>query len=456
MNLKVLKNKGGAIIAENPKTAFWTIVATAGTGIVGIFVYKYKKKYDREKATREKLVDAECNVLTTAARTACKMMEHACNHIPDVKGVREDLKATMDELKSLRDELGIVYKFNGDDESVTYGSDIVYHGRSSTDLFNHTHTDKSKWIVEGYMKVNMINFIVAGGGVGKSNLMTQIAFAVAKGIRPEFLPPESHNSVRLHVVYYRLEDFDDELEGKYGHGEVFKESGIEWFLPEDLPENNLAGFIRHLKSLAAKWPEDTLVCIDPATKLDGYKHADFIKGVEDAMRIAKAKITPLASIHLDEIEDWKYLSLNNIKGGDKALQLAGSVTALRRERTDENFRFLQCLKDPKGSPKPFGGKVLVCKSIEEKVDDNNKYLHYVYDSVKPEGHARPLKPKAEVRGKSTEACFEKPSAPNQKVTPEMEQTIKDMLNSGMRPKAIGKKLGLSDKTIRRHKKQWDI
>ena len=141
MKLKVLKNKGGAIIAENPKTAFWTIVATAGTGIVGIFVYKYKKKYDREKATREKLVDAECNVLTTAARTACKMMEHACNHIPDVKGVREDLKATMDELKSLRDELGIVYKFNGDDESVTYGSDIVYQGRSSTDLFNHTHTD---------------------------------------------------------------------------------------------------------------------------------------------------------------------------------------------------------------------------------------------------------------------------------------------------------------------------
>ena len=138
--------------------------------------------------------------------------------------------------------------------------------------------------------------------------------------------------------------------GKYGDGKVFNVSSIKWFLPHDLQEFSLNGFIDHLKSLAETLTEDSLVCIDPATKLDGYKHSEFIKGVEDAKAIANERgfiLTPVATIHLDEIEDWKYLSLNHIKGGDKAHQLAGSITAIRRERTDDNHRFLQCLKDPK-------------------------------------------------------------------------------------------------------------
>ena len=86
------------------------------------------------------------------------------------------------------------------------------------------------------------------------------------------------------------------------------------------------------------------------------------------MAIAKKRnvtMTIVASAHIDEIKDWTLLSNCDIQGGDTGLQQAGSVTAIRRERTNlEQFRFLQSLKEPKGSPKPFNGDVLVCKKVE--------------------------------------------------------------------------------------------
>ena len=320
-------------------------------------------------------------------------------------------------------------------------SGINLQGSSSDDLFSRPSTDDdSKWVVCGYMKVGQVNLIVAGGGVGKTIIMVQIALAVAKGTRPEFLPDECCASVKLPVFYYRLEDFSDELAGKYGKGKVFNGSSITWFLPRDLKEFSLNGFIEHLKTLAERLTEDSLVCIDPATKLGGYKHSEFIKGVEDAKAIANERgfiLTPVATIHLDEIEDWKYLSLNNIKGGDKALQLAGSVTAIRRERTDLDHRFLQSLKEPKGSPKPFYGNVLVCKAVEEELDENNRYLHYEFECIKEETLARPEKPKAQADDKEYDSVPPKPSTPpNQKITPEILKIIQEGLRKGMKVKDI--------------------
>lgn len=121
------------------------------------------------------------------------------------------------------------------------------HGISSEELFNRQPTERSKWIVDGYMKVGLINLLVAGSGVGKSILMMQIALATAKGVRPEFLPDTSCASVMLKVYYYRLEDFADELEGKYDSGNEFKGFGITWYLPEDLPQFSLEGLLEHLK-----------------------------------------------------------------------------------------------------------------------------------------------------------------------------------------------------------------
>ena len=134
----------------------------------------------------------------------------------------------------------------------------------------------------------------------------------------------------------------------------------------------------------------------------------------------------------------------DIKGGDKGLQQAGSVTALRRERTNvEEYRFLQCLKEPKGSPKPFNGDVLVMRKVHEQLDDSNKQLYYQYDSIKPEVQARPEKPKVQTDGvSSTEASSEAPMAPNQKATPEVARKIEEMLARGMSANKIASKLRL--------------
>lgn len=341
-------------------------------------------------------------------------------------------------------------------------------GITSDELFGRKPSGPTKWLVHGYMKPGLVNLLVGGSSVAKSVFMCQSALAVIRGSRPEFLPEDCSESLKQPVIYYRLEDFEDELQGKYGDGKIFRETDIHWFLPKDLPYYTLAGFLTHLKALAKQIEEDTVVFIDPATKLDGYKHKTFIKGVEEAMRIAKKRghnLTPVASIHLDEIKDWLVLSNCDITGGDKAIQQAGSVTALRKERTGEEYRYLQCLKEPKGSPKPFNGEVLVMKMVDAQLDESNHYLHYEYCTTKPEPQARPLKPKAvvppddsptPVKSASTTGQvvnLVKPVAPNQKITPEIEEKMKEMFEQGIKPSVIARKLLLAEKTIRRKKKQ---
>lgn len=356
-----------ALIAKNPKTLFWSLLGILGMTVIGCGRYWYNKKQETksdlikaieegEIAARNKRVDTECDIMTTAAKTACKMMEQATSLSPDVMALKEELVSAKNEISEVKERLTKVGN-TGPLDMISSNENGNYDGCSSTTLFNRQRS-VCNWLVDKYMKVGQINLIVAGAGVGKSNLATMIAVAISKGVCPEFLPQNSKPSPKLPCVYYRLEDFDDELEGKYGKGEVFAGCNIRWFLPEDISEFNLNGFIAHLKEVASRMTEDIAVLIDPATKFGDYTHKEFVKGVEEAMRIAKSNghtLTPVASIHLDEIKDWTCLSLENIKGGDKAVQLAGSVIAFRKERTGEKFRFIQCLKEPKGSAMPFNG-----------------------------------------------------------------------------------------------------
>lgn len=427
-------------VIHDRKTAVCTLVTFAGIGIICITAYWCKSRIKVIESIRIKNNETDNKIRYEEAKTKCKMKVMAASQTSEVK----DDPATVQSSEQ------------DDNASASGGTDL--NADSSADLFNRSSGgDNSKWIVDGYMRVGLVNLLVAGASMGKSNFMTQIALAVAKGEKLEFLPEECSPSVKLPVVYYRLEDFTGELEGKYGKGQVFNGAGIKWYMSKHFSQNNLTGFIEHLRDFASTLTEDTLVCIDPATKLDGYKHSAFIKGVEEAMEIAQSKgfvLTILASIHLDEIPDWKYLSLDKIKGGDQAIQKAGSVTAIRKERNGDDYRFLQCLKEPKGSPKPFDGDVLVMKKVHKQLNECNKYLHYEFDSIKPEAIARPEKTKPQ-QGKNTDVP--KPSsAPNQKITPKIEMIIREDLSKGMKPKVIVKdikrrtKVKLSDDYLRKY------
>ena len=494
--MKKIWRKGCMLIADNPKTTFWSVV---GTGLVlGIkhYFFKKEKKVETEcdinKTTREneneilkKHVDTECDILKKVSDTACEVFKQAASVAPDMKELKEDLKATAEELRAVKEELKAtkegftqVNPPMTEENPTQCASGNEFKGRSSADLFKQSYTSTGKWIVDCYMKVGLINLLVASSSKGKSIALTDIARAVDKGVRPAFLPDTCCASVKQIVKYYRLEDFTDELTGKYGEGKVLKESGIEWFLPEDLSEKSLDAFIDHLKGVVGTLTEDATIFVDPATKLSGYKHEAFIKGVEEAMEAAKRRgitLSVVASIHHDEISDWTPLTAETIKGGDKGIQQAGSVTALRNERTGNEYRLFQCLKEPKGSRTPFNGNVVVCKIVSENIDENNKNTYLQYVDVKQEVEARPMKPKVQSANTGTSAAVTTvtPSvgtfpitatdgadaatpkaAPNQKVTPEMEEKMKEMVAKGMKPGKIAKKMNVTPRTVSRYIKVW--
>lgn len=464
-----LKQKSSEFIADNPKTVFWTLALSAGSAV--FFVMKHvivknaatkndlvKIIQDGEVKARNKRNDTECDVLRTAAQTACKIMEQATAVAPELKNLKNEIISIKQELKAKKNAPECVCT-NSTDSIAEAGvvAEPDYEGISSSELFSPlVGNDNSPWIVDGYMKEGLINFLVAGAGVGKSIMMVQIALAVAKGQRPEFLPDGCSASNKKDVVFYRLEDFPNELQGKYGDGLALKDSDIKWFLPAHLSESSLEGFITHLNGMAEKLTEDTVVFIDPATKLSGYKHKGFISGLEEAQNKAKSRgvnMSIVASVHLYEIKDWTPLVNGDVKGGDLGLQQAGSVTALRKERTSINHRFLQCLKAPKGSKNFLSGDVLVCKTVEKPLDDRNKHLYYQYEGTKPEAEALPVKPKPQPTGDGGKNEDSAKKAPNQKVTPEMVNQMIEMLEQNISHEEIAKQLDVSTKTVGRYKKQ---
>lgn len=386
-------------------------------------------------------------VVSTLAKTAFNLLEHW--------GMKEIDKHYNESADKERNGGGDKGPGNSVQESPAT-SPIAGPSHSTTELFCRSRPDNTGWIVSRYMKEGLINLLGAAAGVGKSNLLVQIARAVGLGIPPEFLPSDSENSVKRPVLFYRLEDYPGENEGKYGDGKALDSAGIKWYLPKDLPGLCLEGFLSHLKDLASKMKVDTVVFVDPATKLSSYSHQAFIKGVEEAMAIAKGHdvtLTIVASIHIDETKDWKVVGSDDIKGGDKALQQAGSVTIFIKERTGKDYRYLKCMKAPKGNPEPFDGDVLVCKAVETD-EENRKFLHYKYVEVKSEELAIPTKLKAihttEDSSHSPEG-YHKP-APNQKITQEKFEQMKVMLAKGIPDKDIAKELGVTDRTIRTYKK----
>lgn len=487
---------GCMLVANNPKTTICSVVGSGGLYFIYYLFFKKKKKVETESditktiqegeiAIRKKRVDTECDILKKVSDTACEVFKQATSVAPDMKELKEDLKATAEELRAVKEELKAtkegftqVNPPMTEENPTQCASGFEFKGRSSADLFNRPYTSTGKWIVDCYMKVGLLNFLVASSGKGKSIALTDIARAVDKGVRPAFLPDTCCASVKQIVKYYRLEDFTDELTGKYGEGKVLKESGIEWFLPEDLSEKSLDAFINHLKGVVGTLTEDTAIFVDPATKLSGYKHEAFIKAVDEAMEAAKRRgitLSVVASIHHDEISDWTPLTAETIKGGDKGIQQAGSVTALRNERTGNEYRLFQCLKEPKGSGTPFNGNVVVCKIVSENIDKNNKNTYLQYVGIKPEAEARPMKPKVQATDTSTSAApsvgtfniatapasASDPSvaatpkaAPNQKVTPEMEEKMKGMVAKGMKVSKIAKKMNITPRTVSRYIKDW--
>lgn len=309
------------------------------------------------------------------------------------------------------------------------GTPKPFELKTYSQLNDGTISNPDVWFVEGFVAIGLVNWLLAGAGVGKSIFMVQIAVAVSSGTRIEFLPQDNHIPRKTQVVFYRIEVFANEYSGKYGDGKMLEESGIKWRDRNDLNAPNYQGLIDDLKLMVETISEDTLVCIDPATKLSDFDPGKFAEDAENTMERAKEKgfrLSFLCSAHLDEIAPWKPVTTVDIRGGDRLIQTAGSAFTIRKEKTDEASRYLKSLKQPKG----YAGdnNVLVCKLVP-----GNSFAHAEYICHKSEAEALPLKPKAESdsSGKKSGVVPETPKRrPNIEWNEKMEEELKELYNDG--------------------------
>lgn len=432
-------------------------ITAAITAAVNLFTNKSKTKTQTQAA-----LEIEAAKLENAKKLEEKKTEERKKRLEDEENHRCKMNEIAEEQRRKRRESqqAAQEQVNGDPSL-----DTAPNLRSSASVFTRPSGFGPKaWLVDGYAKPGQITLVVAGSGVGKSTLLLQIAKAVANGERAEFLPDSCCASLKQDVVYYRIEDFPDELEGKYGRGKVFDGLNIQWVLPEDLVVNSLSAFLDHVKRLAHRLERDTLVCVDPATKLDGYSHEACIKGLEEAQKIAKTNGVTLSFIvaaHLDEINDWKPLTTEHIKGGDKGVQQAGAVIALRKEGTPGgDHRFIQCLKAPKGHPAPFPEGVLVCESVKSPIDKENWYLHFEHVEIKPEKKALPKKPKTIKEDDKTEASngvsnktTDGPKKTKRTLTADEKAEVVMLLEQKVKSAVIAKQFKISLRTVQRIAKE---
>ena len=320
------------------------------------------------------------------------------------------------------------------------GTPKPFELKTISQLDNETSCNPDEWFVEGYVAIGLVNWILAKAGVGKSIFMVQIAVAVSSGTRIEFLPQDNHTPRKTQVVFYRIEVFANEYEKKYGKDKkVLEEAGVNFRDRKDLSATNYQGLLDDLKLMVETISEDTLVCIDPATKLRDFDAGKFAEDAEILMDRAKEEgfcLTFLCSAHLDEIEEWKPVSTADIRGGDRLIQTAGSVFAIQKERTGDKYRFFNILKMSKG----FDGdnsQVLVCKIVP-----GNKFPHGEYVGHKSEAEALPLKPKAESDNSGKKAGVEPEASPKTRIdwTDEMKEKLKELHQAGTNDHQIAKKL----------------
>lgn len=368
-------------VIRDHKTAFWTFIVGAGTIGIGCLAFKYKSKVRGKQQRNNVEKDTESFVLKETTKTACKIMEYATDLMPEMKKFKEQ----MNELK-LNLNCGLV-------QQPQYQAPKEWKSSSYEEMMKHTSV-KCAPIVHGLVEKGLVNVMLGGASTCKSIAMREVARIAATGERCEFMPSDCEPSEQMDVLFYRMEEFPGEDERKYGKGSIFSDTGIQWRTRSEIKNFTLQGLLDDIELFAKQATKDTLICIDPITKLKDYVHEKFIAGAERIQSLAPKGVvlTFLISAHVDEVNDWKPLTSENIKGGDKLIQQAGSVFVVRKERRGGSYRYFQTLKEPKGyAPRE---NVIVCRITEKIIDAENKYTYLDFVDEKSEVEARPLKPKA--------------------------------------------------------------
>ena len=424
---------------ENKNVAIWTSVTLLIGGAIGCYCYNYKQK-SRSKATKDiNTASTENDVLKMAAKTACTIMEKSMNAEQQLLRVEHMIEKFQSKMSEVTKSASNDSQTNDNPQNPTEWVSMSYSNMIGMERVQEDS------IAPGLIGMGLVNYIVAGASIGKTILVTQIALAAAYGNHVQFLPNKEGKAIKMTVLYYRMEEYDGEFQNKYGKGTIIQKAGILWRTKTMMKDFTLNGLIQDIKLYVAQYAQsDTLICIDPITKLPDFNAEKFIIGTEEIKEIAKSKgitLTYIVSAHVDEIKDWSPLTSVNIKGSDKLIQQGGSVTALRKERSSRNSRFLQVLKAPKGYAEP--DKVIVSEIIEEEIGENDKNTFLNFVCEKTENEALPLRVKAQ----DTTDDNAGGSKSAQELRIELAKKANELIESGLTKVATAEKLGISRPTL---------
>lgn len=284
-----------------------------------------------------------------------------------------------------------------DDKQVPIDSAQLSHqweGHSYGDKVNQTFT-KASTIIPGFLERGLVHGLGGATSVGKSIYMHDIALAVGKGCRVYFMQGDVI-ATKMRVVYYQLEVFPGEDNKKYGEGRIFEGADILWRTRNDLTSFTLNGLLDDIELYARQATCDTLIEIDPLSKLSDYSADVFFQRIERIQEIGGMRgftFSFLYSFHMYELKDSSSISTVNIKGSDRTVQQSGAFYVIRNEQRGDDYKFMQELKPMKGNPSTR--MVSVSRIVVEKIDEQNWYTHLKYVERKDLVDAIPhsLKPK---------------------------------------------------------------
>lgn len=316
---------------------------------------------------------------------------------------------------------------------------------------NKPHEDFEKMRLVGDLIFKGDSIILySSDGEGKSLLAMAVCIDIASGSMTTLLPdndlPDTPPAPQK-VYYYDAELNDEDIQMRYGgKGHVFPENLIR--VPRTF--SSVETLFTDIEGRVATATSDVTICIDnlsaimPPTSPQSAR--EFFLSQKSMKEKAKARgisVTVLTITHTTKTSPGQVNE--NFYGSAHIGNLAATRIGLFPTRFGEEYKMLKVQKNRK-----FGkdGNVIVLKRVQVP------YPHFVYFDTMPLEDALPSKKSPRSKG-GAGIIIDTPSkqAPNQKVTPEIEEKMKAMFEKGMGNGAIARKLRLSSKTISRKRKE---
>ena len=277
-----------------------------------------------------------------------------------------------------------------------------------------------------------VNLIFSAPGVGKSILGYQAAIAMASGTSAGLVSDENEPVFQpIPVLYYDFEMNDADIKSRYGHASMCFPNNLRRIV--NSPIFSAEDMLKEIATKADGYNREACIFIDNLSAFLSLRNSnevrEFIVGVKQIIEKQRreGKVLTIVLFAHSIKNHGEEPTLQDLAGSADVSRFVDCIYALAKTEGDE--RLLTSVKNRRAKNTPSINLTLV----------EDPYLHFEFSGYKDEA--------------STEGAVPAQSAPNQKVSPEMEEKMKDWSAQGMAQKEIAAKLGVSEKTVQRYLKK---